>query len=244
MPPRPSDGLWQAHLGLQTQISSEYILRELGLERSEERADRATLALFGRLCRMPEGRLAGHIFRARCNQVDAGQAPGSWCAHVKQLLDREPGFHSVWAQRSPLRRWKSRVRQACSGYYTARSEAEIAARSLGSLEAFARLGPSQTGNLLRTSMRDKGNRFRFRLRAGGVPLFWNVAASRPDLEDIEPENRWCRRCMEHKIREADTAQHFLCSCLQSEHARNLCLARISGAIDGLEAPQLLVGSTL
>ena len=225
----------KAILHMQQQVSPEYLLRELHLERMAERVDNAVLSLFGNLCKMGDARLAGHVFRERCRQVDAGLAAKSWCAHAKQLLLRDAGFRPVWRHRRPLPNWKLRVQEACSSHYAAVSMQEIASRSMSRLDVFDHLGPSESGDLLRTSLRHRGARIRFRLRAGALPLFWNVAASDRELEDIEPENRICLLC---KASEVENAKHFLCSCDKFEKERYQCLALISQAIGSASAPRL------
>ena len=57
-------------LHLQQCIPGEYIRRELGLESMKERVLIASLRFFGHLAGMPKERLAGHVFRNRCNDVD------------------------------------------------------------------------------------------------------------------------------------------------------------------------------
>jgi hypothetical protein len=225
-------------LYLQRQVPSEYIFRELGLQRPEERVDIAMLCLFGRLCQMGPERLAGHVFRGRCNQVDAGQARGSWCAHLKQLMAREPSFHSVWRLRSPLHNWQSRAWAACRDHYTVMSETTIANQSLGKLDVLSHLGPC-SGALLRSSLRHKGARIRFKLRAGALPLLWTIAASQQGLDYLEPENRVCLLCFQRgQHGEVDNARHLLCVCPRFEELRNNCLVRIDLALGLATTPRL------
>jgi hypothetical protein len=184
---------------------------------------------------MSNERLAGHIFRNRCNEVDAGRARGSWCARAKLLLQRDPSFHSVWRLRSPLRRWKDRILHSCHDHYTAMSDHEITTRRSGSLDVFCLLGPSESGDLLRSSLRHRGAEVRFKLRAGALPLMWTVAAGRQDLGWIEPENRCCLLC---PTLEVDNARHFLCSCPVFEEERYSCLGLINQALGDAAAPNL------
>src|SRR3954468_9920254 len=78
-------------LHLQQAIPGTYVRRELGLESFEERGVAATLRYFGKLCCMGRDRLAGALFRMRCNTVDATDIGGgefSWCYTAKASLVR------------------------------------------------------------------------------------------------------------------------------------------------------------
>jgi hypothetical protein len=66
-------------LHLQKSIPGEYVRRELRLESISERLMTASLRFFGHLASMDPKRLAGHVFRGRCDNVDAGYGRDSAC---------------------------------------------------------------------------------------------------------------------------------------------------------------------
>lgn len=217
-------------LRVPSQAANEYVLSELGLESMEERLEIAQLNLFGRLARMPPQRLAGHIFRHRCDEVDQGGARNSWCARIKSKLVSVVAFRRVWWTREPLPAWKQRVTESCRGDFAAKSYRTMS--SMSSLRLYSQLPPT-SDTWLQRCLDHKGAELRFKLRAGVVPLFANIAASR--YSDIEPENRICLLC---ETKQVEDAQHFACSCPLFEEARGECLARIVKAADGCAAPRL------
>jgi hypothetical protein len=153
-------------------------------------------------------------------------------------MAREHSFHSVWRLRSPLHNWQSRAWAACRDHYTVMSETTIANQSLGKLDVLSHLGPC-SGALLRSSLRHKGARIRFKLRAGALPLLWTIAASQQGLDYLEPENRVCLLCFQRgQHGEVDNARHLLCVCPRFEELRNNCLVRIDLALGLATTPRL------
>jgi hypothetical protein len=212
-------------LHLQQCIPGTYVRRELKLPSLEQRGVVAALLFFGKLCCMPKERLAGKLFRARCNMVDVGLAERSWCHAVHELLEQHH-LLSAWKNRSvdPDTWWKTvkrRVRHAFE------QEAVQLTSQRPRLHLFHRLGPCTAKEWLDRPLDHPGAQLRFRLRCGGAPLMEQVGARSGDTV--------CRMC---KAGQVETAEHFACDCDMYDAERRECLRRIAGVIEGVQAPAL------
>ena len=217
-------------LRLPRQVANEYILRELHLEPMRERAEKAQLNFFGRLAAMGPQRLAGHIFRQRCDEVDQGAAGHSWCNYVKPLLLGVPSLRVAWETRSKPVNWKGLVNVACRAKALTLSDHQLNLKS--SLALFKRLRPMSQQNL-RVSLRHPGVALRFKLRANTTYLMDMVCARYH--KDVDAHNRWCLLC---DAKEVENAEHFVSHCVAFEAERAICLGSINSVLGTIAAPRL------
>src|SRR6202000_2218323 len=102
-------------LHLQQSIPGEYIRRELGLESMKERVLTGSLRFFGHLADMPKERLAGHVFRGRCDNVDDnvraqdGRGDYSWCLRMKETMIKL-GQRTWWNRRAVPKKWTAKTK--------------------------------------------------------------------------------------------------------------------------------------
>jgi hypothetical protein len=215
-------------LHLQQAIPGTYMRRELGLESFEERGVAATLRYFGKLCCMGRDRLAGALFRMRCNTVDATDIGGgefSWCYTAKASLVR-CGLSAAWRSRTvDAEEWPSVVKSAVADVFQQEDTKRIQRRPR--LALFGRLGPASTKEWLDRPLNHRGAALRFRLRCGGAPLMEAVGARSND--------QICRMCASGAI---EDAQHLACQCSRYDTEREECLRRVTELTTGVNAPAL------
>jgi hypothetical protein len=210
-------------LRLQNQVSSEFVRRELGLESMQERVTLATMRFFGKLSVMPDSRLAGFVFRKRCEQVDDDQPnPGkwSWCRVAKRLLS-ELGQVKVWEERTVPADWRVQVRRAVRAEFKQRSDQAL--KQKPGLALFGQLGPASVDGWLDRAARHPGAALRVKLRCNAAPLMAKVGEN----AKLPMEERKCRLC---ETGEVETAEHFAAVCPFNAKERADCLNQVESLL--------------
>jgi len=213
---------------LPSSVAGEYVRRELDLPSMRQRVACASFKLFGHLAMLHPSRLAGFIFRKRCDQVDQGNAPSSWCRPMKAKLTAA-GWANVWSARAVPDDWKERVMEKMAAQFLAQSQ--LVLPSMSTLSVFRRLGPSTTPDWLNRALNHPGAVLRLKLRCGGAPLMERVGASMK----MDRQLRVCLMCDEKQV---EDAEHFACNCPYYAKERADCVRRITEAVGGLGPPTL------
>ena len=215
-------------------VAHAYLRAELGLWPVQLRVLQSTLLLFGQLKVMPASRLAAHVFRNRCAEVQSGDAQlgkYSWCVVAKQALEAE-GFGQFWLQPLP-RRWPALVKRHCKVKLKSSTRAEVHAHH--SLELLNRVSSfSGVEDWLKIEVRHPGRALKVRLRAGALPLMVHVGVAN-NLKD-----RSLRQCVMCRTGEVETEAHFVADCPYYQDLRERCLVRLQGLFDaaGESQPRL------
>ena len=203
------------------QVAHAYLRAELGLWPVQLRVVQATLSLFGQLSRMPESRLAGHVFRHRHAEVAAGgsgAAKYSWCRVARDTLV-DAGFSQAWADGSVGDDWKTAMREYCDRRHNDMLRQDVAACS--SLELFRRVGRfSGVDPWLKLEWRHPGRALKVRLRAGALPLMVHVGVA-----NRIKERRW-RLCVMCNLGAVETEEHFVAECPFYADLRAGCWSRL------------------
>ena len=217
-------------LRLTDHIAGEYVRQELGMESVAERVAAATMRFWCRLSAMPESRLAGFIFRKRCEEVDNNRrrAKHSWCVAAKTML-QQMGWDQEWENRSAPDEWRARIKKEVSAHFHQRSQDAL--KDLSSLDLFARLGPASRPGWLDYSLRHPGAALRLKLRCGGVPLMMSVGAR----AKLPREQRTCRICATGDL---ETPEHFVSTCPVYANERADCLTTIGAHLARQMTPRL------
>jgi len=214
-------------------VAHAYLRAELGLRPVGLRVLQATLSLFGMLRRLPDSRLAGHVFRNRYREVRAGAGKYSWCVVAEKAL-RGAGFEAVWLGGRLPDSWKKKVREHCDARFAEQLRADVEAHS--SLALFHRVGRfSGVDSWLRLEVQHPGRRLKVRLRAGALPLMVHVGASN-GIED-----RRLRRCVMCRSGAIETDEHFVAACPYYEDLRAGCLERLHMLFERAGEPRPQVG---
>ena len=214
---------------LPSSVAGEYVRRELGLASMRERVDCAAFKFFGHLAGMEPSRLAGYIFRKRCDQVDNGShgASSSWCRPMKQKLTTA-GWNNVWAARAVPDDWRDSVMERIAHQHLTESRLI----GMSSLAVFHRLGASSVPGWLNRALNHPGAILRLKLRCGGAPVMERVGA----MMKIDRPMRLCVMCDEQQV---EDAEHFACcQCAYYATERAECLRRITEIADTERAPTL------
>jgi exonuclease III len=205
-----------------------FVRSELGLQSMRSRALQASLRFYGKLVRMPAGRLAKHIFRLRCDQVDGlhydyfdssthrlGQY--SWCSSIKDTLTGN-GCTDHWNRRFVPVNWLNVTRKIVN-----RSELQLvntAFRDTPTLHVFQRLtrsgGPERW---LDRSLAHDGVRIKVQMRGNCAPVYERVGTH----NDTPREARLCRFCTQRVI---ESVQHVVAVCPCYADLRLGCLNRL------------------
>ena len=180
--------------------------------------------LFGLLRALPASRLAAHVFRHRCAEVQSGDAQlgkYSWCVVAKQALEAE-GFGQFWLQQLP-RRWPTLVRRHCKVKLESSTRADVQAHH--SLELMSRLSTfSGVEDWLKIEVRHPGRALKVKLRAGALPLMVHVGVANK-LTD-----RSLRQCVMCHSCAVETEAHFVAECSYYQDLRETCLARLQSLL--------------
>jgi hypothetical protein len=220
-------------LHLHPWANREFVRRELGLESLEQRIKMATLRYYVKLTEMPDTRLAGFIFRKRCEQLDhaprgAEIRKWSWCSAAKGVLDAL-GCPEIWRKPLPADwSWKD-LKASVRESFTSRSDAEMERRPL--LELYRQLGPPTVAGWLDSAVQHPGAALRAKLRSGWVPLMDAIGES----ADMPREQRTCRLCGTGAV---ESAQHFAAECQFNGLERIDCLERIARLLGDSQSPRL------
>jgi hypothetical protein len=221
-------------LHMQQCIPGEYIRRELGLESMKERVLIASMRFFGHLAGMPKERLAGHVFRNRCNDVDDnvklrihdGRGNDSWCLRMKETLIRL-GQRKLWNDRAVPKKWTAKTKELAKAECKALGDAKMAARD--NMQLFNSLGAPSVKGWLNHTVDHPGAELRFRLRCSGAPLMAVVGGN----HKMPMHERTCRMCGEPSI---EDAEHFVSKCSFYADERRECMQRLNVAITGEYSP--------
>jgi hypothetical protein len=214
-------------LHLQKSIPGEYVRRELRLESISERLMTASLRFFGHLASMdPKKRLAGHVFRGRCNNVDAGYGRDSWCLRMHDRLT-ELGMGAVWRNRSVPKKWRDEAQILARDKCKAEGDVKMAARA--NMQLFNNLGAPTVKGWLDRAVDHPGVALRFRLRCSGAPLMAVVGGN----HGIPMQDRKCRFCNAQSV---EDAEHFVSKCSFYADERRECISRLNAAIVGEWSP--------
>src|SRR3954451_1122450 len=217
---------------LQKTIPGEYIRRELGLESMKERVLVASLRFFDHLASMPDERLAGHVFRGRCGEVDDnvwtkdGRGDLSWCLPMKKTLVK-PGHRSFWNTLTAPKKWTAMTKQLAKAECKAIGDARMAPRE--NMRLFSRLGAPSVKGWLNQTVDHPGAALRFKLRCSGAPLMAVVGGN----YRMPMQERTCRMCKEQCV---EDAEHFVSKCGFYAVERRECLRRLDVAITGEYSP--------
>jgi reverse transcriptase-like protein len=219
-------------LHLQQAIPGEYIRRELGLESMKERVLVASLRFFDHLASMPDERLAGHVFRGRCGEVDDnvwtkdGRGDLSWCLPMKKTLVKL-GHRSFWNSLTAPKKWTAMTKQLAKAECKAIGDARMAPRE--NMQLFGRLGAPSVKGWLNLTVDHPGAALRFKLRCSGAPLMAVVGGN----HRLPMQERTCRMCKEQCV---EDAEHFVSKCGFYDDERRECLRRLNVAITGEYSP--------
>ena len=194
-----------------------------------ERVLTAALRFFGHLASLDQQqRLAGWLFRRRCDQVDRDRGKFSWCVKARALL-QETGLEQSWHSRSVPEKWRDivheKVQQLC-GNEAAR---ELQAKS--SLRVFCQMRPVTTEGWLDRAFVHRGARVRQLLRCGQAPIMERVGAS----AKLPREQRTCRICNSGQV---EDAKHFVCDCPHYAAERKRCMDEMKQLVAKEDAPRL------
>jgi hypothetical protein len=216
-------------LHLHHRSSRVFLRSELGLESIKERVQLATLRFYGRLTEMPEEkRLAGFLFRRRCEQVEAGGGKLSWCKTAKRLL-KSLGQEEVWQAEAMPEDWRRTVKERLCAKFKSESKAEMKSKPL--LGLYSQLGPPTVGGWLDCAVRHPGAALREKLRSGWLPLMDAIGESK----EWPSDKRKCRICGTGAV---ETAEHFAAVCPFNGQERANCLARIEALLGDKATPPL------
>jgi len=217
-------------LRLAWNVSGEYVRQELGLESMQERASTAMLRYYGHLKSLPEDRLAGFLFRKRCEQVDEGpaQAKLSWCRHIKAVLD-DFGCSETWAADRVPDAWHSFVRRRVHERVEAKARVERLAKP--SMALLLQCGRLKLDGAMDYALRHPGAMLRLKLRCRALPLMDVVG------DQVPAEQRFCRMCGVAGVKES--AEHFACQCPFYAEERARCLRRVADLTAGLNNAALM-----
>jgi hypothetical protein len=212
----------KALLRIPQSAADEYVLRELRLERMEQRALVAAFKYFGHLCNMDKERLPSRLFRRRCNLVGQGGARASlsWCRAVKVRL-RSAGMRREADSLEVGEDWNTQVKTWAKQEFLRRSERDM--RTKPTLELFRALRPAKSNGILRTSLDHAGAAIRVKLRCQQAPLMVAVGAS----ARIEHNRRTCPVCKENVV---ENAEHFVSRCKFYTDLRQQCLQKLGNVI--------------
>jgi hypothetical protein len=199
--------------------SSEFVLRELGLQSMAERVQLACFKLYGKLCMMPQDRLPAYVFHKRCEEVDRGKAKHSWC---RQMLKRLKGADEIetWRRRTVTPDWNVRIKRKIRAMFKFKSDAKLKDQSTMTL--FRQLGPASKNGLLKSSLHHPGALIRVKLRSVALPLMCIVGRQ----NGLERHQCRCRLCGSQEI---ENAEHFACRCSFFDDLRRECQRRLRAA---------------
>jgi hypothetical protein len=199
----------------------------------EQRVMCAMLRFYGRLAQMPDSRLAGFIFRKRCQEVDDGAGLHSWCQKAKAQLERF-GLGGIWSRlgRTVPDDWRRSLKSVVHGVLEAEADKEV--KQMSSLDVFRRVGPAKFDGWLDYAARHPGAWLRLKLRCGGAPLMVSAGASR----GIPREQRTCKMCRTGQV---ETAEHFVSNCPFYQEERHHCLQKVRELV-GRGAPQAMMNA--
>ena len=219
-------------LRLSHKVAGEFVRRELGMASIKERVVSAMLRYYGRLIAMPDSRLAGFIFRRRCEEVDlarGGKDKKNWCTKVKRWLT-DLGCQAYWRAAAVPSYWPSFVTVRVQRHLEADAELRLLAKS--SLETFRELGrqPLQWWRQ-DEALRHPGAMVRSKLRAGAAPLMMAVGPR----HHIPRDDRTCRICQSGQL---ETAEHLVSHCPEYAAERGECMARLRGVLLPHSTPML------
>jgi hypothetical protein len=211
------------------QAAGEFLRQELGMESMQQRVDSAALRFFGHLASLDKNaRLAGFLFRRRCDSVDDGRAKHSWCRHAKDLLTRMR-FPAVWTARAVPEKWHEMVQKRLREGSEADSAQKLV--EMSSLSVFREMGRTETDGWLDRALFHKGAAIRLRLRCGQAPIMQSVGAS----AKIPAAERKCRICKQGQV---EDAKHFVSDCPHYADERKECLRRITVLVAGTGASRM------
>jgi hypothetical protein len=213
-------------LRLQKTIPGEYVRRELGLDSMTQRVNMAALRFFGRLSAMRSDRLAAHVFKGRCNNVDAGYGADSWCFRMRDVL-AGVGQAAIWRNRAVPKKWGLKAKQLARSQCQKQGDVKMAARD--NMALFRSLGVPTVHRWLDHTVDHPGAALRFRLRCSGAPLMAVVGGN----HRIPMPERTCRMC---NARQVEDAEHFVSKCAFYAEERRECMRRLNAVLDGVWCP--------
>jgi hypothetical protein len=200
-----------------SKVAHAYVTAELGLWPVALRAKQACLLLFGSLCSLPRSRLAAHVFRNSCNDVDKGRGKFSWCKIARgQIIGHN--FDTEWSRRKVAADWSNTVHEICSSQLW--SSVQAAVRQKSTLQLFADLKPSVgVEPWLKHGVQHPGAQVKLRLRSGCAPLMLRVGPR----NGIPEPMRVCPFCDDRQL---ESEEHVVSSCSLYSDLRERCMARL------------------
>lgn len=224
-----------------TKPAFAFLRAELGLWPVSLRVKQATLLLFGTLAGLPASRLAGHVFRRRCREVDLSGPDGtlakySWCKVAKQVLTAA-NERGCWVRRTVPSNWEQRVKASCEAELRAKLMSDLA--QFSSLDTVVRFKPvAGLEQWLAPGVQHPGALLKVKLRAGCLPLMKRIG-TRNHIPDP------LRACLFCNTGEVESEQHFAASCpFYNEERGRLCAKLVSIAGGPEQAPSWLLQPTV
>jgi Reverse transcriptase (RNA-dependent DNA polymerase) len=201
--------------------AGEFVRAELGMCTMRSRVHTSAMRFYGKLCNMDPRRLTFKLFRARCNEVDAGGGRNSWCAGIKSMLTVY-GLQRHWRSGNAPEDWKSKIKAAVQTYERDRSEEEM--KRLSSLNNYRQV-KQESGVEEWMESRHPGVRVRLQLRSDTAPLMSRVGAR----AGIRKDMRLCLHCGTDQV---EDIRHFACLCSRFDDIRTQCLDKLAGTVKG------------
>jgi hypothetical protein len=219
---------------------------ELGLQSMASRGLSAALKFFGKLVRMPQTRLAAHIFRLRCDHADelyyqaedrATHRLGdySWCREMKGTLSKH-GCTDHWRRRFVPANWGRVVSRIVNEHEVQLTADQFDDSELLDLyKALPRSGgPEQW---LSRTLAHPGVRIKVMMRANCVPVYERVAATRN--YNVPRQARLCKFC---DLGAVEDVTHVVSTCPCYGDLRQDCLRRLDACLHEQNVPQEILSN--